>query len=46
VYGAFLVADGWLCSCASEEGVFGVKICQTAREKRCRGFVDFCVGIF
>ncbi len=21
-----LVADGWFCSCVSEEGVFGVKI--------------------
>ena len=29
----------------SEEGVFGVKFFLTAREKRCRGFVDFCVGI-
>ena len=45
VFGTFLVADGWFCSCVSEKGVFGVKICPTAREKRCRGFVDFCVVI-
>ncbi len=43
--GTFLVAGGRLCSRVSEEGVFGVKICPIAREKRCRGFVDFCVEI-
>ena len=41
MFGTFLVAGGWLCSCVSEEGVFGVKICPTARETRCRGFIDF-----
>ena len=45
VFGTFLVADGWFCSCASDGGVFGVKICPTAREMRCRGFVDFRVAI-
>ena len=36
-----LVADVWFCSCVSNEGVFGVKVCPTPRQKCCRGFVDF-----
>ena len=45
LFETFLVADGWFCACVSEEDVFGVKVCPTARERLCRGFVDFCVGI-
>jgi hypothetical protein len=41
VFGTFLTAGGWLCSCVSKKGVFGVKICPTARKKRCGGFLDF-----
>jgi hypothetical protein len=44
VFRTFLVADDLLCPCVSDGGVFGVKIGLIAREKCCRGFVDFCVG--
>ena len=40
VFGLFSVAGGRNCSCTSNEGVFGVKICPTARESRCKGFED------
>ena len=33
-----MVAGGRNRSCMSDEGVFGVKICPTARENRCKGF--------
>lgn len=31
-------------SAVSDEGVFGVRICPTARDRRCKGFDGFSVG--